>query len=270
MQRTSLLAIIVTSTLLGIAACETVKTTSGGAVGVDRTQRMMVSNETIEAGAAQAYEAELKAARDKGVLNTDKSQLARVTTIAKRLVAATPTFRADASQWNWQFNVQKTDDLNAYCMPGGRIMVYSGLIDKLDLTDAELATVLAHEVAHALREHTRERVSRAYGQQLVLSGVAAVAGVSEATANMANMVAEVTFQLPFGREQESEADTIGLELMARAGYDPRAALTLWKKMGAQERGGTPKFLSTHPEPGDRIKQIEKNLPRVLPLYSKKN
>jgi predicted Zn-dependent protease len=256
--------------LLGAGGCETVKTTNAGAVGVDRTQRMMVSNETIEAGAAEAYEAELKAARDKGVLNVDKAQVARVTGIAKRLVAATPAFRADATRWNWQFNVQKTDDLNAYCMPGGRIMVYSGLIEKLDVTDAELATVLAHEVAHALREHTRERVSRAYGQQLVLSGVAAVTGVSEATAEMANMVAQVTFQLPFSREQESEADTIGLELMARAGYDPRAAVTLWRKMSAQGGGGQPKFLSTHPAPGDRIKEIEKILPRVLPFYASRN
>jgi predicted Zn-dependent protease len=269
MKHTTLFVAVAVATLFTAVACETVKTTSSGAVGVDRKQKMMVSPETIEEGAAQAYETELKAARDKGVLNTDRAQLARVSTIAKRIVAATPAFRADAAKWNWQFNVQKSDDLNAYCMPGGRIMVYSGLIDKLDLTDAELATVLAHEVAHALREHTRERVSRAYGQQLVLSGVAAVTGVSEATANMANMVAQVTFQLPFSRDQESEADTIGLELMARAGYDPRAALSLWNKMGAAERSGTPKFLSTHPAPRDRIKDIEKNLPRVLPLYAKR-
>ena len=113
---------------------------------------------------------------------------------------------------------------------------------------------MAHEIAHALREHTRERVSRAYAQQLVLSGAAAVAGVSEGTANIANMVAEVTFQLPFSRDQESEADIIGLELMARAGYDPRAAVTLWNKMdNAQSGGSPPKFLSTHPAPKDRIK-----------------
>lgn len=269
MRRTSLCTLATAFVLLGVAGCETVRTTSAGAVGVDREQKMLVPPETIEAGAAQAYEAELKAARDKGVLNADKKQLERVTTIAKRIVAATPTFRADARGWNWQFNVQKTDELNAYCMPGGRIMVYSGIIDKLDLTDDELATVLAHEVAHALREHTRERVSRAYGQQLVLSGVAAVTGVSETTANVANMIAEMTFQLPFSREQESESDTIGLELMARAGYDPRAAITLWNKMNSQERGGTPKFLSTHPSPKDRIKDIEKTLPRVLPLYTKR-
>ena len=164
--------------------------------------------------------------------------------------------------------MQKTKDLNAYCMPGGRIMVYSGLIERLELSDAELATVIAHEVAHALREHTRERVSRAYAQQLVLSGAAAVTGVSEGDRQLANMVAEVTFQLPFSRDQESEADQIGLELMARAGYDPRAAVTLWNKMSAAEASGQPKFLSTHPAPKERIKDIEKNLPRVMPLYAK--
>jgi predicted Zn-dependent protease len=260
---------LVAAMLLGVSGCETVKTTSAGAVGVDRKQQMLVSGEAIDQGAAQAYEAELQAARDKGVLNKDKAQLARVTNVAKRIVAATPTFRADATRWNWQFNVQETKELNAYCMPGGRIMVYSGLIESLDLSDAELATVLAHEVAHALREHTRERVSRAYAQQLVLSGAAAVTGASEGATNVANMVGQVTFQLPFSRDQESEADDIGLELMARAGYDPRAALTLWQKMSRAEASGTPKFLSTHPAPKDRMKDIEKNLPRVLPLYAQR-
>jgi predicted Zn-dependent protease len=252
------------------AGCESVSTTSAGAVGVDRKQQMLVSNEAIEQGAAQAYEAELKEARAKGVLNADKAQLDRVTKIAKRIVAVTPVFRQDAARWNWQFNVQKTKELNAYCMPGGRIMVYSGLIDSLDLSDAELATVIGHEIAHALREHTRERVSRAYAQQLVLSGAAAVAGADQGTVDLASMVGEVTFQLPFSRDQESEADTIGLELMARAGYDPRAAITLWNKMGnAQSRGGTPEFLSTHPAPEDRIRRIEQNLPRVLPLFAQR-
>jgi predicted Zn-dependent protease len=262
---------MVAASILAIISCETVSTTNAGAVGVERKQQMLVSSEAIEQGAAQAYEAELKQARAKGVLNPNKAQLNRVTTIARRIVAVTPVFRPDAAKWDWQFNVQKTKEMNAYCMPGGRIMVYSGLMETLDLSDAELATVIAHEIAHALREHTRERVSRAYAQQLVVSGAAAVAGVSEGTANIANTVAEVTFQLPFSRDQESEADIIGLELMARAGYDPRAAVTLWNKMSnAQSGGSPPKFLSTHPAPEDRIKRIEKNLPRVLPLYAQRN
>ncbi|MEO8019947.1 MAG: M48 family metallopeptidase [Pseudomonadota bacterium] len=267
--RTRLIGIVVAAMLIA-GGCETVRTTGAGAVGVDRKQQMLVPSETIEQGAAEAYEAELKAAREKGVLNTNKAQLDRVTTIARRIVAATPTFRSDAAAWKWQFNVQQNKELNAYCMPGGRIMVYSGIIDSLDLSDAEIATVLGHEIAHALREHTRERVSRAYAQQLVLSGAAAVTGVGEGAANIANMVAEVTFQLPFSRDQESEADQIGLELMARAGYDPHAALTLWNKMSAAESSGTPKFLSTHPAPKERIKDIQKNLPRVLPLYTKRS
>lgn len=267
-MKSLILALVGASALFAAAGCQSVRTTSAGAVGVDRKQQMLVSSEAIEEGAAEAYQTELETARDKGVLNTDKSQLARVTTIARRLVAATPAFRADAANWDWQFNVQKTDELNAYCMPGGRVMVYSGLIEKLDVTDAELAAVLGHEIAHALREHTRERVSRAYAQQLVLSGAAAVTGASEATANLANMVAQVTFQLPFSRDQESEADTIGLELMARAGYDPHAALALWNKMSAAEgAGSTPELLSTHPAPGERVKDMEKILPRVLPLYN---
>jgi predicted Zn-dependent protease len=269
-RKTTLLLCIAMA--VATSACQSVKTTNAGAVGVTRKQEMLVSSESIDQGAAEAYKKELDDASSKNELDTNKAELARVTTIARRLVAVTPTFRPDAAQWNWQFHVKKTQELNAYCMPGGRIMVYSGLIEQLDLSDAELATVIGHEIAHALREHTRERVSRAYAQQLVLSGAAAATGMSQGTADLANMVGEVTFQLPFSREQESEADTIGLELMARAGYDPHAALTLWNKMSsaAGKGGGTPQFLSTHPADKQRISDIEKNLPRVLPLYTKRS
>ena len=252
------------------AGCQTVQTTQAGAVGVDRKQRMLVSEQEVEKGAVEAYNQEKQKAQSEGKLNTNSALTSRVRNVSQRLIPGTATFRSDAPGWPWEVNTLTTDELNAYCMPGGRIMVYSGLIESLDLSDAELATVLAHEIAHALREHTRERVSRSYAQQLVLSGAAAVTGVSEGAANIANMVAEVTFQLPFSREQESEADQIGLELMARAGYDPRAALTLWNKMAAAETSSPPKFLSTHPAPKERIHDIEKNLPRVLPLYAKKN
>jgi predicted Zn-dependent protease len=127
--------------------------------------------------------------------------------------------------------------------------------------------VVGHEIAHALREHSRERVSRAYAQQLALAGAAAVAGVGEGALNLANMIATVTFQLPHSREQEAEADRIGLELMARSGYDPKSAVSIWRKMGeANEGGGPPEFLSTHPSGESRIQDLEALLPKVMPLY----
>jgi predicted Zn-dependent protease len=153
-------------------------------------------------------------------------------------------------------------------MPGGKIMVYTGLVEQLNLSDAELAAVIGHEMAHALREHSRERISRAYAQQLALAGVAVVTGAGEGAMNLANSVASVTFQLPHSREQESEADTIGLELMARAGYDPNAAVSVWKKMLSANQGGTPQFLSTHPSPQTRVQDLQALVPKVMPLYQK--
>jgi predicted Zn-dependent protease len=252
---------------LGLTGCTTVQTTSAGAVGVDRTQRMMVSEQDVEKSAAQAYAQELQRAREAGKLNTNPQLTARVRGIAQRLIPVTATFRQDAPQWNWEINTVQTDELNAWAMPGGKIMVYSGIVEKLKLTDAELAAIIGHEISHALREHTRERISRAYAQQLAVAGVAAVAGVGAGTVDLVNQVASVTFQLPHSREQESEADIMGLELMARAGYDPQAAVSVWQKMeSAQQGGGTPQFLSTHPSPGNRIAELQARMPKVIPLY----
>ena len=147
-------------------------------------------------------------------------------------------------------NVQSTDDVNAYCMPGGKIMVYTGLIEQLHATDAELAAVIGHEIAHALREHSRERISRAYAEQLALAGIAVATGASNTTMQLASQVSAVTFQLPHSREQEAEADRIGLELMARAGYDPNAAISLWQKMGKLARAGR-RNSSARTRPGNR-------------------
>jgi predicted Zn-dependent protease len=253
--------------LVSAAGCSTVQTTAPGAVGVDRKQQMLLSSEQINQAAAQAYAQELDKARDKGVLNRDAQQVERVRRIANRLIPQTRVFRPDAVNWNWEVNVQSTKDLNAYCMPGGKIMVYTGLIERLDLSDGELAAVIGHEMAHALREHSRERASRAYAQQIALAGAAAVAGVGQNTLDLANMVATVTFQLPHSREQEAEADRIGLELMARSAYDPRAAVEVWRKMErVASSGGTPEFLSTHPSGQSRIRDLENLLPRVQPLY----
>ncbi len=253
--------------LTATAACSTVQTTAPGAVGVERKQQMLLSSEQIDQAAAQAYARELEKARARRELNTNARQVERVRRITDRLIPQTRVFRPDALNWKWEVNVQSSRELNAYCMPGGKIMVYSGLVERLDLSDDELAAVIGHEMAHALREHSRERASRMYAQQLALTGAAVVAGVGEGTLDLANMVATVTFQLPHSREQEAEADRIGLELMARGAYQPRAAVEVWRKMErVAASGGTPEFLSTHPSSQSRIKDIEALLPRVEPLY----
>ncbi len=253
-------------TLLLVAGCATVQTTQPGAVGVERKQRMLVSEADVEKGADQAYAQEVQGAREKGKLNADPALTERVRHIAQRLIPVTAVFRPDAPRWNWQVNTLQTDELNAYAMPGGKIMVYSGLVQKLDLSDAEIAAVMGHEISHALREHTRERVSRAYAQQIAIAGLAVVTGAGEAAMDLANQVASVTFQLPHSREQEAEADVMGLELMARAGYDPHAAVSLWKKMMGAEKNAPPQWLSTHPSSTDRLSRLESLIPKVEPLY----
>jgi predicted Zn-dependent protease len=264
-----MMAAVSLAALTTTSACQSVQTTGPGAVGVERKQymNMLVSSEAVEQGAAEAYAQELAAARQRGTLNRDRRQLARVRTISQRLIPQVRTFRADAVRWNWEINVQSSNQVNAYCMPGGKMMVYTGLIENLGLTDDELSAVIGHEIAHALREHSRERISRVYAQQIALLGAAVATGAGGGTLELANQVATVTFQLPHSREQEAEADRVGLELMARARYDPRAAVSLWKKMNRAGGAGMPEFLSTHPSGSSRIRDLEANIPRVMPLYT---
>ena len=256
--------------LIGVLAfaggCQTVQTTQPGAVGVDRKQRMIVSEEQIEQGSEAAYKQELEKARQQGGLNQDRQIYQRVQAITQRLIPQTGVFRPDARQWKWEVNVQTSKDVNAYCMPGGKIMVYTGLVERLNATDAELAAVIGHEIAHALREHSRERVSQMYAQQLALAGIAVATGATQGTMELASQISQVTFTLPHSREQEAEADRIGLELIARAGYDPNASISLWEKMGKVGGGGPPEFLSTHPSGASRIRDLQASLPRVQGLY----
>jgi predicted Zn-dependent protease len=151
-------------------------------------------------------------------------------------------------------------------MPGGKIAVYTGLIERLQVTDDELAAVMGHEIAHALREHGRERVSQAQAQGVLIGVVGAVAGVSGPTLDLTRVVVDLTFNLPNSREHEIEADRIGVELAARAGYDPRAAITLWEKMGKAGGGQPPEFLSTHPNHATRISDLRVYASKVMPLY----
>lgn len=263
MLRNAILAVMVA---LPLGACQTVQTTQAGAVGVDRTQRMAVSAEAIEQSANKQYTQVLTEAQKKDKLNADHEQYERVKTIADKLIKQTPAFRKDALGWKWEINVLSSGEVNAWCMPGGKIAVYTGLIDKLKVTDDELAAVMGHEIAHALREHSRERASEQAIAGIGISIVAAVAGVGQIGQKGMEYAYQGLLGLPNSRSHETEADRIGVELAARAGYDPRAAITLWQKMGQVGGNEPPKFMSTHPSRSDRVKDLRNYSEKVMPLY----
>ena len=261
------LAAILFGLSLGIfSGCTT--TTAGGAVGADRPQFMLLSSAKINQMAAQSYTQLKSGATGKGTLNTDPAMLERVRAVAARIEPQTAVFRSDAPNWKWEVNVISSDELNAFCMPGGKIMFYSGLIDKLHLSDDEIAIVMGHEISHALREHSREQISQAYAAQTAIDIGTALLGLGGGASNLANFGYQNFVATQFSRTDESEADRMGLELAARAGYDPHAGVTLWEKMIQASQGTSrpPEFLSTHPAEADRVQQIEDLLPTVMPLY----
>ena len=250
-----------------LAGCQTVQTTRGGTVGVDREQRMFVSASQVDGAAREQYAAVLKQSTQKGELNRDPAQTERVRRISQRLIPHTAVFRDDAPGWKWEVNVITSPQVNAWCMPGGKIAVYTGLIEKLKITDDELAAVMGHEIGHALREHARERMSRAAPVQIGAQILGALYG--QGAGDLGNLFGQAFFVLPNSRENGQESDRIGVELAARAGYDPRAAITLWQKMGGQGGGEQPpQFLSTHPSHDTRIRDLQDYAQRVLPLYEK--
>jgi predicted Zn-dependent protease len=251
---------------LAVSSCQTVQTTAPGTVGVDRKQTMLLSSAEVNKGAQAAYAQAIQETSSKGALNRDAAQVARVRAVTTRLIPATATFRKDAPGWAWEVNVISSQEINAWCMPGGKIAVYTGMLDRLRVTDDELAAVLGHEIAHALREHGRERASQQVAQSAVIGIGGALLGLGETGTDLAQVVTHVTLTLPNSREHEREADHIGVELAARAGYDPRAAVTLWQKMGQLGGGQPPQFLSTHPSPENRARDLTNYAAQVMPLY----
>ncbi len=249
-----------------VTACSS--TTESGQVDADRRQMLLVPSSQINSMSAEAYEQTKAEAKKKGTLNRNAKQVKRVQDIAKRLVPHTQIFREEAPGWAWEANVISSDDINAYCMPGGKIIFFTGIIEKLKLTDAEIAAIMGHEIAHALREHGRERMSQEIIKQLGLTLIMASGQVDPKYAAALNGITTVAVTLRHGRTQESEADDIGVELMARAGYDPQAAISLWQKMGSAGGSKPPEILSTHPSDSTRIRNIEGLIPRVMPLYKK--
>jgi predicted Zn-dependent protease len=255
---------------LALGACTT--STEQGTVGVERSQLLLVSSAEMDQAAAAQYQQLIQTEGPKGNVNHDARQTERARGIAKRLIPQTAVFRKDALDWKWEVNVLTSPEVNAWCMPGGKIAVYTGLIEKLQVTDDELAAVMGHEIAHALREHGRERASQhvAAGVGASLAGVLAdilLPGSGQLATEGAEAGAQVGVLLPYSRVHETEADRMGVELAARAGYDPRAAIALWQKMGKLSGGAAPpQLLSTHPSNEARIKDLTEFSRKVLPLY----
>lgn len=258
--------VVCIAAVVGLTACKQVNTTSSGAIGINRKQYMMVSAQETDQMAATSYRQTLQEATNARTLNTDKRLTTRVRNIANRLIPQVATFRQDALKWQWEVNVMQSDELNAYCMSGGKIMFYSGIITRLKLTDDEIAAVMGHEISHALREHSRERLSQAYGSSMALNILGKAAKLDTGSQDLLEKAFTVAYTLPHSRDHETEADLMGVELAARAGYDPRAAVSLWQKMGSAGGGKPAEILSTHPSDQTRIKTLNNAMPKVVPIY----
>ena len=236
---------------------------------VGKTSRMskLVPAEQVEEAAAQQYRQMLREASSKRALGpADHPQVVRLRAIAQRIIPHALPWNSRARQWQWEVNLLGSPQVNAFCMPGGKIAFYFGILQKLQLDDDEVASIMGHEAAHALREHARERMAKTAATRIgagLLSSLFGLGGVGDAMLNMGSQL----LTLRFSRDDETEADLVGLDLAARAGYDPTASVTLWQKMMAASKGAPPEFMSTHPAGDTRIRDIQDKLPKVQPLYA---
>jgi len=235
-----------------------------------RRQLMIVSEERAISASKQAYVEMLKPYEEQGKVDNDPALKDRVYRITGRLIAQAIEMRPETKDWEWSIKI--IDDpktVNAWAMAGGKMALYTGLVIQLKATDDELAQVLGHEIAHALANHSAEKMSIAMATTV---GVIAVGVASERKGlalTGAALAATLAVKMPNSRTAESEADLIGIELAAKAGYDPRAAITLWQKMAEVGGKGPPEFLSTHPSPENRKKKLSEYVPEMMPYYEQK-
>jgi len=236
-------------------------------VGKSSSLRKLVPAEKLETAANQQYAQMMSEASGQKALAPDNHpQVVRLRSIARRLIPHTAQWNDRSRQWKWEVNLIGSKQINAFCMPGGKIAFYTGILDQLKLNDDEVAMIMGHEMAHALREHARARLAKSQATGIGLSLGAQLLGLGQLGDVAANLGTQL-LTLKFSREDETEADLVGLELAARSAFAPQAGASLWKKMAqASGGGGGPKFLSTHPSGPDRIRELEANAPKVQSLY----
>ena len=239
-----------------------------GEVGRESRFTKLVSAEQVEGAATQKYAQMLGQYQQKGaVVPASHPQVVRLRAIAQRIIPFATAWNGRAAQWRWEVNLLNDAQVNAFCMPGGKIAFYAGFLSKLQLSDDEVATIMGHEMAHALREHARERMGKTMATQLGAGLLSSVLGMGD-LGNVALSMGAQLLTLRFSREDETEADLVGMDLAARAGHDPAAGVTLWQKMLAASKGAPPQFLSTHPAGDTRIRDIQSKLPRAQPLFER--
>ena len=235
-------------------------------VGKASSLRKLVPAEQIEQAGEQQFVATVNEAQQHNtLLPRDHPQSLSLHRIAQRLIPHVAAWNSRAKDWQWQVALIQSDQVNAFCLPGGKIAFFTGILDQLQLSDDEAAMIMGHEMAHALREHARERLAKSTATSLGLRLGSELLGLGNLGAAAADMGSQL-LTLKFSREDESEADLVGLELAARGGYNPNASVSLWRKMAkANSRGGLP-FLSTHPSGSQRIATLQVNVPKVIKLY----
>jgi len=252
----------------GAAATAAVTTPALAQVEVGDASRLrtLVPAGELETAAGQQYSQMMADARSKRALAPDNHpQLQQLRAIGNRLIPFTTKWNDRAKGWKWEVNLIGSKQINAFCMPGGKIAFYTGILDQLKLSEDESAMIMGHEMAHALREHARARIAKTQGTGALLSIGAQLLGLGQ-LGDVAASIGTQLITLKFSRTDETEADLVGLELAARAGYNPDASVSLWKKMTAASGGGGPGFLSTHPSGPERIRELEANVPKVRGLY----
>lgn len=235
--------------------------------------RGLASAEQFDAQSKQQYLQLMSEAQKKGALLPDGDpRVVRLRAIARRIVPFATRWNPDAANWKWQVNLLDAPTVNAFCMPGGRIAFYTGILSKLNLTDDEVAMVMGHEIAHALREHAREQAGKttvtSVGSRLLGAGLSAYFGVDPRLGEVGSDLFTKGWALKYSRDDEREADLVGMDLAARAGFDPRAGEVLWQKMGKASSGAPPAFFSTHPAGKERIQRMSESLPLVMPVYAR--
>lgn len=256
------------SAALLLPAADTWAQREGVDVGKSSRLAGLVPAAEVEKASTQQYHQLLQqAAAKRALAQPGDPQLERLRAVARRLIPHATAWNPRVANWRWEVNLIRFNQINAFCMPGGKIAVFTGIIDQLNLTEDELGMVVGHEMAHALREHARERIAKNAATSIGANILTQILGLGDVGQTLAGYGAQL-LTLRFSRGDESEADLVGMEIAARAGYDPRAAISLWQKMGQASKSAPPEWLSTHPSGASRIAELQRNLPRVMPLYER--